>query len=291
MLLANHCFKIYFNAIIHTDSGVLTMSEIYVAKTTDRKSFAKKILDIFSDSIKNAKNIFIKPNLVSIEPYPTTTHPDTLDAVLEYLTAEGKEIVVGDGPAFDFRNKKRIFKEHPLVQVAKEYNIPFLNLYDHEMKSLRSDRGFKIKLSTVPLQFDYVISLPVLKTHTVCKMTGALKNIIGYFSTGERIKIHTKLKNIDKAIAEANSIIRTHLHIVDAIVTTIDAQEMRHGGSPIELGYMFAGTDPVALDTFGLSLLKKVNPKLKNLTYENIPYILHSQKIGLGSVMYQARDL
>ncbi|MCD6515194.1 MAG: DUF362 domain-containing protein [Candidatus Odinarchaeota archaeon] len=262
-------------------------ARIYVSKTENRREFITKILNMFSNDLRNAERIFVKPNLVSIEPYPTTTHPETLDCVLEFLTKLGKEVVVGDGPAFDFRPKDKIFREHPLVQVARKYNVPFLNLYDHEMKVLKSERGYKIKMSTVPLQFDYIIALPVLKTHFICKITCALKNIIGYFSTRERIMIHTKLKRIDRAIGEANSIIRTNLHIVDAIITTIKAQEIRHGGEPVPLGYMFAGTDPVALDSFGLSLLKTVNSELANLTPEDIPHIRYSYEIGLGDISYE----
>jgi len=266
-------------------------AKIYVSKTEDRKKFVHKVLESFHDNFKNAKKIFIKPNLVSIEPYPTTTHPETLDATLEFLTNLGKDIAVGDAPAFDFKDKARIFREHPLIDVAEKYDVPFFNLYDYEMKVLKSERGYKIKLSTVPLKYDYIIALPVLKTHFVCKITCALKNVIGYFAVRERIMIHTKVKRIYRAIGEANSIIKTNLHIVDAITTTLKAQEMRHGGKPVHLGYMFAGTDPVAIDSFGLSLLKTVNPDLANLTPEAIPHIKYSYEIGLGYFDYETETI
>ncbi|MHA1506065.1 MAG: DUF362 domain-containing protein [Candidatus Asgardarchaeia archaeon] len=266
-------------------------SKVYFSKTEDRKKFVRKVLEIFYDDFKDVKTVFIKPNLVSIEPYPTTTHPETLDCVLEFLTNIGKDVAVGDGPAFDFKDRKRIFLKHPLIKVAEKYEVPFFNLYEHEMKVLKSERGYKIKLSTIPLRYDYVISLPILKTHSVCKITCALKNAVGYFSKRERITIHVGLKNINRAIAEANSIIKTDLHIVDAITTTIKAQEMRHGGKPVHLGYMLAGKDPVAIDSFGLSILKKVNAELSDLKPEDIPHIKYAHEIGLGSFSYEAQQL
>ncbi|MHA1596098.1 MAG: DUF362 domain-containing protein [Candidatus Asgardarchaeia archaeon] len=266
-------------------------SKVYFSKTEDRKNFIRKVLEIFYEDFKDAKKIFIKPNLVSIEPYPTTTHPETLDCILEFLTDVGKDAVVGDGPAFDFKDKRRIFLEHPLVKVAEKYEIPFLNLYEHDMKVLRSERGYKIKLSTVPLRYDYIISLPILKTHSVCKITCALKNVIGYFSKRERIMIHVGLKNINRAIAEANSIIKTNLHIVDAINTMVRAQEMRHGGKPAYLGYMFAGKDPVALDSFGLSMIKRVDAELSGLKPMDILHLRYSHEIGLGDSSYETQKI
>ena len=42
-----------------------------------RKEFTLKILELYKDQIKG--KVFIKPNMVSYEDYPTTTHPETLE--------------------------------------------------------------------------------------------------------------------------------------------------------------------------------------------------------------------
>ena len=70
-------------------------SKVYFSKTGDRRNFIRKILEIFYEELKNAKKIFIKPNLVSMEPYPTTTRPETLDCILEFLIDIEKDVVVG----------------------------------------------------------------------------------------------------------------------------------------------------------------------------------------------------
>ena len=75
------------------------MSLIYHRGTGNRRDFVAKILNLYKDSLKSAKKAFIKPNIVSSEPYPTTTHPEVLDALLRELA--NREIVVGDAPAID----------------------------------------------------------------------------------------------------------------------------------------------------------------------------------------------
>ena len=75
------------------------MSIIYIAKTSSRKDFVIKVIKIFEAQLDQAKSIFIKPNIVSFEPYPTTTHPTVLDTLLSHLS--DRTIIVGDGHAVD----------------------------------------------------------------------------------------------------------------------------------------------------------------------------------------------
>lgn len=48
------------------------MSEIYFVKSNDREKFTLKILEKYHEKIDKAKKIFLKPNIVSYELYPTT---------------------------------------------------------------------------------------------------------------------------------------------------------------------------------------------------------------------------
>jgi hypothetical protein len=79
-----------------------------------------RALDQFSDKIASATSFFIKPNLVSKEPYPTITDPQLLDTVLESLSDHTQ--MVGDGPAFDaplnafFNRKTRGVTTIPIFQ-------------------------------------------------------------------------------------------------------------------------------------------------------------------------------
>jgi len=141
-------------------------------------------------------------------------------------------------------------------------------------------------VSAIPLSCDFVISIPVLKVHNTCGLSGALKNQFGYLSRLDRILMHTKLKSIQKGIAEVNAAVPTNLFIVDAVQTMVKAQECRHGGCAIDLGVMIAGTDPVSLDCFGWDLLRKVEPEL-GARKSNVKYIDHASDYGVGSTKYE----
>jgi uncharacterized protein (DUF362 family) len=60
----------------------------YVARTEHREKFVQELL-IHLDIAKMAQKvqrILIKPNIVSHELYPTTTHPDVLSSCLKFLS-------------------------------------------------------------------------------------------------------------------------------------------------------------------------------------------------------------
>jgi len=106
----------------------------------------------------------------------------------------------------------------------------------------------------------------------------------------DRVLMHTKLKGIQKGIAEVNVAVPTDLFIVDAVQTMIKAQECRHGGCPAELGVMIAGTDPVSIDCYGLDLLQKVEPELK-ATKSNVKYIKCASDYGVGKMDYEMHEI
>jgi uncharacterized protein (DUF362 family) len=256
------------------------LTTIYLSKTDNRKKFVQKILEIFKEPLAKAERILIKLNIVSYEPYPTTTHPDVLDALLSNLSS--RNVIVGDAPAVDAGSSKKILNQTSLKEICHRHGFPLVNFYSKGMKTVKSARGYRLKISTLPLKCDYIISLPVLKVHNICDLSGSLKNQFGYLSRLDRILMHSKLKNIHKGIAELNVVAPVNLFIVDAVETLVKAQECRHGGCQVKMGYMMAGTDPVSLDCFGLKILQDIEPNLQGKQPEDIGYIKYALTYGVG---------
>jgi uncharacterized protein (DUF362 family) len=261
-----------------------------------RKEFTAKLLEIHKNQIHGT--VFIKPNMVSHEDYPTTTHPEILETVITWLHDQGHEIVCGDAQGVDVRTKN--VQDTAIIRICREHGIEFLNLYEQPMKRLKSPRGFKLKMSAIPFEADSIISLPNLKTHPhwELRMTGALKMVVGYFSKGERIKMHMLiLKSRWKCIAEANWFLMkqegapTHLTIMDAIQPLIYANELRHGGEPIFAGHMFASTSPSVLDLHGFDFLKQYEPRYADKTLNYVPYIQLAIEYGMGGPGYDLKEI
>lgn len=268
---------------------------IYFSKSSKRKEFTRKILDIFQDQI-NGK-VFIKPNHVSYEEYPTTTHPEILETVITWLQDRGHDITCGDGQGLDVSSKS--VQDTTIQRICKAHGIKFLNLYKEPKKKFKSPRGFTIKMSVIPFQADSIISLPILKSHDRIRMTGALKMVVGYFTSFERIKMHMLIvKNRHKMLAEANWFLikmegaPSRLTIMDAVQSMTYSNERRHGGKPFDLGYLFASNCPTVLDIHGFNVLKEYEPRYADKeVLDHIKYIKYAIEYGLGGPDYELKEI
>ncbi|MHA1270545.1 MAG: DUF362 domain-containing protein [Candidatus Helarchaeota archaeon] len=275
---------------------------IYYTTKKKRREFTLKVLDIFKNQIKG--KVFVKPNMVSYEEYPTTTHTDYLKTVFEYLLDNGHEVICGDGQGVDVSHKK--VENHPIIEVCKKFHVPFYNLYKEPMITLKSPLGFKIKMSKLPFEADSIISLPNLKSHPhiELRMTGALKMVVGYFPSWGRIKMHMHaffplVESRWRIIAKANWFLMkrdgspSHLTIMDAMEPLIHANELRHGGKPVKLdpGYLFASNCPVVLDIHGFNLLKNIEPRYKDKDLDYVPYIKWAIKYGICGSEYELEEI
>ncbi|MFX0004629.1 MAG: DUF362 domain-containing protein [Candidatus Hermodarchaeota archaeon] len=264
------------------------MSIIYYTDNPDRKRFVTSLLSRFINKIEG--KVLIKVNLVSYNPYPTTTHPEMIEAVYNQIKSNASEIICGDGHGLDVPTKK--VENHPIIEKCKELGISFINFYEHSFKKIKTSRGFTLKVSEIPFQQDYIISLPILKDHLIVTLTNALKDKFGYLSKTERLKMHAKVKSIYKGIAELNTVLKSNLIICDALKVLVKAQEFRHGGEEKNLGYIFAGTDPVALDYYGYKLLHPISIKMKNIEDPlQIKYIKYALDYNVGSKDYNLEEI
>ncbi|MBM4432549.1 MAG: DUF362 domain-containing protein [Chloroflexi bacterium] len=262
------------------------MSVVYLMRGEAREAFIEKAFQQF-DILKKArgKQVLIKPNIVSSEPYPTTTHPVVLETCLRLLLPVAGKIVVADGPAFDAGGSQSILENHPLKRVCGSLGVSLIDLLSKGAKVVKS-QSLELEVSQLAFECDFILSLPVLKSHSICGLTGALKNHIGFLSRAEKKRLHWN-RDVHRVIAELNLVIKPDFYIVDAVQTMINTNEVRHGGKPHKLGYMLAGTDPVSLDVAGLDLLKEIEPKLRGKRFDNIPHLRNAVDLGVGQPQYK----
>jgi len=121
------------------------MSIVYWSRTDNRKAFVSKVLEALAFEVNGAQTFFVKVNLVSSEPYPTTTHPETLQAVLEFLS--GQDVVAGDAPAIDAGSSEEVLRSLSLRQVCDSHRVPLVNLYKTKARKFVSPRGYRFRVS------------------------------------------------------------------------------------------------------------------------------------------------
>lgn len=271
------------------------MDKILLLRKADRSRQLKKILKAFQPEIEPQTRILVKPSVACLEGYPTTTHPETLDTVLDFLVKLGKEVVVGDGPAWSNLQPQRVIDKHPLRDVCRKHGLDLLNLNRRPRRhfSFLEKKRTGFSLSAVPFSCDYVISLAVLRVHKAADIgfAGALFGQLGYVSRPGRLAARFSREVRDRTIALANVAAKPDLTILDANEVLLGAHTIRAGGRTAKLGVLLAGRDPVACDCCALELLKGLREsKLEGKRPEDIGYLKAALDLGVGTKDYTLEE-
>lgn len=228
--------------------------------------------------ISQGRRVLLKPNLVNAEPPPVTTPVKLLSAIIDFLKSKCAdiEIIIGEGCGDTSFDTWTPFRKLGYADMAAEKNVQLIDLNEAALTKLsRKDckRWPEIYLPSVILD-SFLISVPVLKAHSMADVTLTMKNMLGaappkHYNAGswKKSAFHSKLH---EAIFDLNKYRTPDFTILDATIGMSQAHLWGpHCSPPPNL--MAASEDPVAIDAFGTEILKK--------DWRNIPHISLADKI------------
>jgi uncharacterized protein (DUF362 family) len=172
-------------------------------KGDNRKENIKKCLSLIEDdigSIKNAKNILIKPNLVALKPDFANTSVEAIEAVIEFIRdiLPDTPITVGESSASAFYRglpTTDVFRDYDYYRLETKYNNVSLTDFDSDkdveespIQSVVGDTHLRITRRVE--EFDYKISLSIPKTHNFAVATFGIKNMAGLVLRQDMAMIH-----------------------------------------------------------------------------------------------------
>ena len=242
------------------------------------------------------KTVLLKPNVGrEVEPrLGINTNPDVVRAVFEYFKEQFKaNYLIGDSPIIATDTKKA-FMQSGYSALINNKEIQFIDLDDKPPIELEIPKGKvlkKIKVTGYWNDFDYIISIPVLKMHMHTGASLSFKNMKGLIYKRNKIKLHhfqapeiienlkksmEKVKELDVAIADLSHIFKPDLVVIDASYALGGMGPS--SGTCAKLDTIIASTDYLAADIIALAItqpdwsLKEV-PHLKLISelFPNTP--------------------
>lgn len=228
--------------------------------------------------LSNGDHVIIKPNFCNFRA-PSSgaiTHPLLLDALLCYLRNEFNNlditIIESDATSSipDITLKWFGFDKILEKWDATWYNLSKNNTIQKKINGLYFN---KIEISEIYNDYDYFITLPKLKTHSLTRITASLKNQFGCIPYKMKVNYH---KNINEVIADANLAMTPDLCLVDGIISMVGGVAIY--GTPIKSNLLIAGKDPVSVDT--------VCSKVLGYSPRKIGHLKTSKKLGVGTDKY-----
>ena len=257
------------------DRGKLIISEGTDPKSLIEKGFAA--LGGIGALVPKGSTVVLKPNFsVARKPEEAaTTNPQLIAAVVKQCLAAGaREVKVIDYP---FQSPVVCLTNSGIkaaVEAAggKAYAINSQSFYtqvDTGGKTLKT-----VLFSKDVLSADVFINFPILKHHSMTKLTLGLKNMMGL--VWDRGYFHST--DLIQCIAELAFFRKPHLTIVDATRGIANNGPMGPG-TIREWNQVIFGVDPVAVDTYAATLFGH--------KATDIEYITAAAKLGVGEMDLQ----
>jgi uncharacterized protein (DUF362 family) len=174
------------------------------------------------DKLGKNDRVLIKPNItfggwVEIPPYGMVTTSKMMEGILWKLVEHGcNNITIGEGTILGAlgSNTRRGFKQTGIDRVAKRYGVKLIDFNDGPF-DYRDLGGIKVGISKAALEADFLINVPVLKTHAQVKVSLGFKNLKGCLEVASRKAFH--MKGLEHLICLLNQSLRSDLTIIDGI--------------------------------------------------------------------------
>lgn len=206
--------------------------------------------------IKKGSKVLLKPNVLGNhkpEKY-ITTHPSVLDAVCRLLRDKRLKLVIGDSAGMGiYGGTKTALISSGIGEVAKKYKAKLIPLESVQCNVIQN-KNYKILkniiISCTALEADYIINIPKLKTHTLVKYTGAVKNMFGTIPGGNKTNYHkiaTTEDNFAHLLLDIYQNVTPQLNIMDGVYG-IEGNGPGTGGRKRKAGIILASKNGIAVD-------------------------------------------
>ncbi len=248
----------------------------------------KRALQHFPLPNLQGKRVLIKPNAARLTSPGdgVTTHPQVVAATIDHLKEKGVgNIVIGESCIFGV-NAQEAFRVTGMKEISEKRGVELIDLDQVDPMEIDIPEGKvlkKIKVPAILKKFNFIISIPVMKTHMHTQVTLSIKNMKGLLWRREKVRFHqlrydkkvtNGYKELDIAISEMASILSPHLAIIDG---TVGMEGMGPAyGRMKKVGMILVGNNPLSTDA--------VAARLMGFDPEEIPHLKLSAERGLGEI-------
>jgi uncharacterized protein (DUF362 family) len=230
---------------------------------------AIRICDGFN-KLKADSKVLIKPNLVIggrkgfFPPFGRVTSAAVIREIVECLKDAGcKNIRIGEGSAVMKEiesDTQSAFHFAGMDNVAKRYGIKLVD-FEAEPYERLAIEGHKFSIAKAAIETDFLINVPVLKTHGQTIVSLGMKNLKGCLKYSSKKRFH-KVGTLSRLIALLNQIIHSHLTIIDGTFALDHGPTM---GDAYRMDLIVAGTDIFETELVGAALLGKKPSDIKHI--------------------------
>jgi len=248
-------------SIVRVDSDI----EIAVRRAID-------LIGGISSMISQGDTVLIKPNVIREEPsyMGTTTNIEVIKATAKLVEEAGAIPIVGEASGNQY-DTEAIFESLGFRESLGDVKVLDLDKDEIVHVEIEGAKALKeVGVAKIVLEADFIIDLPLLKTHMTTGITIGMKNMMGVLPQREKWKMH--ISGLHQALVDLNSLVKPNLVIVDGI-TGMEGLGPTIG-TPVNMNLILAGNDVVAVDSVGSAVM--------GFSLKEVEHLILAGKDGLG---------
>lgn len=245
----------------------------------------RRALEALDLSAFRGRRLLLKPNTgrVAAKGSGIVTHPEVVAAAIDVFREAGATVAIGESPIIGV-NTHEAYEACGLTESARSRDCPLIDMDERPAVPVEIPGGQAIrelKLCADVLDFDALVSIPVMKTHMHTCVTLAVKNMKGCLWRRSKIDLHmlapvegSDEKPLNIALADMATILRPHFAIVDG---TVGLEGLGpSAGEPKPVDTVLAGFDAFAADALACRVMG-IDPR-------KAPHLRLAEERGLGSL-------
>jgi uncharacterized protein (DUF362 family) len=278
-------------------------SKVYVLKTSDRGRGIKELMEKFSLDLWSGDTVAMKANYNSSDPFPASTHTETLKNVITTLQASGvSAITLAERSGMG--NTRHVLEKMGVFELSNELGFKVVVLDEENEDSWVKFSGSGnhwvkgFYLPKLVFDVDKVVQTCCLKTHRFGgHFTLSLKNSIGWVAKKVPGSLYDYMAELHispyqrQMISEVNQQYQVDMVIMDAIKAFVS--EGPEKGHLVEPGLLLASADRVALDAVGVAILRLygVSGRVNKGPIFGQPQLKRAAELKIGAVEISDIDL
>jgi uncharacterized protein (DUF362 family) len=211
-------------------------------------------------------NVFIKPNVVfwtkavEFPKWGVITTSRVVEDMVELLAERGvRRITIGEGTVVfdpkDVETPRHAWASLGYEKLRERYGVHIINVFERPFERVDLGDGIELNFNADMLHSDFVVNLPVLKTHAQTVVSLGIKNFKGTIDVNSRKKCHgaDPVKNLHFMVSRLADPAPPSFTLIDGVFTNERGPGM--DGKARRSNLLVASSDVLTADMIGAKLL------------------------------------
>jgi len=241
--------------------------------------------------VNKGDTILLKPNYNTADPFPGSSDPEFIKAVIDMLYESGAgKVILGERTAF--LHSRKVLEQAGIVKVAEKAGAEVRVFGKDGWRAMFDRKGWrrvkipegqylrKVSLAKEALEMEKIVYAPLIKTHHAAEFTGAIKLSMGFVKPFfDQITFHAR--HLQEKLAELSLVVKPDFIVMDARKVFITGGPAK--GELREPNLILASRNQVAIDVEGVKILQSYPGNgLMGKNVWDLMQIKHAVELGLG---------